>query len=85
MPVYVHAHGMEVSPLEELAGDPSGNAIQGIGGACTGVLGYVVFRVQIEGIPSYDEEQVVLVMEDDTKFGHRVPIILGMPTLHRVV
>ena len=34
---------------------------------------------------SYDEEQVALVMEDETKFGHKVPIILGMPTIHRVV
>ena len=49
------------------------------------MLGYVVFRVQIEGMKSYDEEQVALVMEDETKFGHRVPIILGTPTIHRVV
>ena len=76
---------MVVGPLEELAGDPSGNAIQGIGGVRTGMLSYVVFRVQIEGIPSYDKEQVALVIQDDTKFGHRVPIILGMPTIHRVV
>ena len=85
MLVYAHAHGMVVGPLEELAGDPSGNAIQGIGGAWKGALGYVVFRVQIEGILSYDEEQVALVIEDDTKFGHLVPIILGMLTQHRVV
>ena len=50
---------------------------------CT--LGYVVFCVQIEGMKSYDEEHVALVIVDDTKFGHRVPIILGTPTIHRVV
>ena len=62
-----------------------GTPSRGSGGARTGALGYIMFRVQIEGIPSYDEEQVALVMEDGTKFGHQVPIILGTPTLHRVV
>ena len=45
----------------------------------------MVFRVQIEGIPSYDEEQVALVVEDGTTFGQKVPVLLGMPTQHRVV
>ena len=49
------------------------------------MLGYVLFHVQIEGMKSYNEEQVALVMEDETKFGHRVPIILGTPTIHQVV
>ena len=46
------------------------------------MLCYVVFCIQIEGMKSYDEEQVALVVVDETKFGHRVPIILGMPTIH---
>ena len=45
----------------------------------------MVFRIQIEGMKSYDEEQVALVMSDETKFGHKVPIILGTPTIHRVI
>ena len=61
------------------------NLIQGIGGCQTGTLGYVVFCVQIEGMKSYNEEQVALVVADETKFGHRVPIILGTPTIHRVI
>ena len=56
-----------------------------MGGCRTSVLGYVVFRVQIEGMKSYEEEQVTLVVVDDTKFGHRVPIILGTPTIHQVL
>ena len=56
-----------------------------MGGCQTGVLGYVVSCIQIEGMKSYDEEQVALVMVDETKFGHRVLIILGTPTIHRVV
>ena len=84
-PAYAHEHDMVIGSLQELAGDPSGNLIQGMGGCQTGVLGYVVFHIQIEGMKSYDEEQVALVVADDTKFGHRVPIILGMPTIHRVI
>ena len=49
------------------------------------MLSYVVFCIQIEGMKSYNEEQVALVVVDETKFGHRVPIILGTPTIHRVV
>ena len=81
-PAYAHEHDMVIGSLQELAGNPSGNLIQGMGGCQTGALGYVVFRVQIEGMKSYDEEQVALVVVDDTKFGHRVPIILGTPTIH---
>ena len=84
-PAYAHEHDMVIGSLQELASDPSGNLIQGMGGCWTGVLGYVVFHVQIEGMKSYNEEQVALVVADDTKFGHRVLIILGMLTIHRVV
>ena len=84
-PAYAHEHNMVIGLLEELASDPSGNLIQGMGGCQTGALGYVVFHVQIEGMKSYDEEQVALVMADETKFGHRVPIILGTLTTHQVI
>ena len=85
MPAYAHEHDMVIGSLQELAGNPSGNLIQRMGGCWTSVLGYVVFHVQIEGIKSYDEQQVALVIADDTKFGHRVLIILGTPTIHRVI
>ena len=58
MPVYAKAYDLVVSLLEELAGNLTGHPIQGIGGVHTRAIGYVVFRVQIEGIPSYNEEQV---------------------------
>ena len=75
-----------LDPFEELAGNPSGQPIQGIRGVCTGVIRYVVFHVQIEGIPSYDEEQVALVVDDSVvAFTQKVPVILSTPTLHQVV
>ena len=84
-PAYAKSLDLVVRPLEELAGDLTGRPIQGIRGVCTGAIWYVVFHVQIEGIPSYDEEQVALVVDDSSYFTRKVPVILGTPTLHRVV
>ena len=84
-PAYAKSLDLVVRPLEELAGDPTGRPIQGIGGVHTGAIGYVVFHAQIEGIPSYDKEQVALVVDDSSYFTRKVPVILGTPTLHRVV
>ena len=68
-----------------MAGDATGKAFQGIRGTCTSALRYLVFQVQIEGIPSYDEEQVTLVIQDSSSFSKKVSVILGMPILHRVI
>ena len=82
---YAKSLDLVVGPLEELAGDPTGRPIQGIGGVRTGAIRYVVFRAQIGGIPSYDKEQVALVVDNSSYFARKVPVILGTPTLHRVV
>ena len=84
-PAYAKSLDLVVGPLEELAGDPTGLPIQGIGGVHTSAIGYVVFHAQIEGILSYDEEQVALVVDDSSYFTRKVHVILGTPTLHRVV
>ena len=82
-PAYAKAHDLVVSPLEELASDPTGHPIQGIEEVHTS--GYVVFWVQIEGISSYNEEQVILVVDDESAFARKVTIILGTPTLHHII
>ena len=48
-------------------------------------IGYVVMRVQIIGISSYDEDQAALMAQRSTEFVHKVPIILGMPTTDRAI
>ena len=45
-------------------------------------IGYVIMGVQIDGISSYDEDQVALVAHSSTEFVHHVPIILGTPTMN---
>ena len=45
-------------------------------------LGYIIINLQVEGIPSYYEEQVALVIPNVTQLGLKVPVILGTPTIH---
>ena len=74
---------MKVRPVNELATNPTSIPVSGIGGF-TQALGYAIINVRIEGIGSYNEEQVVLVIEDVSGLGMRVPVILGTPTIHRL-
>ena len=41
--------------------------------------------MQIPQVPSYDEDQVALIVEDPSLFSRRCPIILGTPTIFRAV
>ena len=74
---------MKVRPVNELATNPTSIPVSGIGGF-TQALGYAIINVRIEGIGSYNEEQVVLMIEDVSGLGMRVPVILGTPTIHRL-
>ena len=80
---YAKVCKMRVGLVHKLATSPQENPIQGIAGN-TNAFGYVVINVQIGGIHSYNEEQVTLVIEDISSLGMRVPVILGMPTIHRL-
>ena len=83
MPEYCRQHKLKVRPVNELATNPTLIQVSGIGGF-TQALGYTIINVRIEGIDSYNEEQVVLVIEDISGLGMRVPVILGTPTIHRL-
>ena len=48
-------------------------------------IGYVIMRVQIDGISGYNEDQVVLMACSSAEFTHHVPIILGTPTTDRAI
>ena len=47
--------------------------------------GFTLMRVQVEGMPHYDEQQVIFVLDDPSGFPARIPVILGTPTINRVV
>ena len=82
-PEYTKVCKMRVGLVHELATSPQEIPIQGIT-RNTNTLSYVVINVQIGGIPSYNEEQVALVLQDISGLGMRVLVILGMPTIHRL-
>ena len=67
-----------MGPLSDL-----GEGLKGVkvhGNTFAGALGYVIVCIRFNEIKGYDEDQVCLVMEDDSKFASRVPMISGMPT-----
>ena len=43
--------------------------INGFGGVYIQPLGYVMIKVQVEGVRGYDEHQVALVKPDSITFG----------------
>ena len=57
----------------------------GLGNAYTRGLGYVIVQVQLDGVQGYDEDQIALVVPDESNFGEQIPIILGTPTISCVV
>ena len=89
MPAYVCQHGLGVRPISEL--DHSLNPFQdrillvGLGGGHVEPAGFTLMRVQIEGLPHYNEQQVVFVLDDPSGFSARIPVILGTPTINRVI
>ena len=83
MPTYVKEHKLKVGPVHNLALHPTAIPISGIGGHTT-ALRYVIINIQIEGMLSYYEEQVALVIPNVTQLGLKVLVILGTPTIHRL-
>ena len=56
-----------------------------LGNAYTWPLGYIIVWVQVDGVQGYDEDQIALVVLDESKFMDWIPIILGTPTISCIV
>ena len=74
---------MEVGLITDLIGTRV--ACVGLGNAYTHMLGYVLVQVQVDGVQSYDKDQIAMVIPDESKFMEQVPIILGTPTISHVM
>ena len=89
MPPYVCQHNLGVHPISELdhSLNPYGDHIPlvGLSGGQAEPLGFTLMRVQIEEMPHYDEYQVLFVLDDPSAFSARIPVILGTPTINRVI
>ena len=82
-PKFVVAHSLDVSPLGDLVDGVLG--INGFEGLFSWPLGYVIIRVQVEGMQGYNEDQVALVIPDPTAFGSQVPVTLGTLTIKWII
>ena len=54
-------------------------------GTWTHPLGFVILRVQVKEIAGYDEDEVFLVVPDESEFSRHVPIVIGNCTLGRIM
>ena len=82
-PNYVKNHSLEMGPITDLIG--ARVTCMGLGNAYTQPLGYVIVWVQVDGVQGYDEDQIALVILDESKFKEWIPIILGTPTISHVM
>ena len=84
-PEFVRERGLGVGSIQDLSGHNGCIPLSGLGGKITEPLGYVMFRVQIPHMPSYDEDQVALVVVEDSHFLKKCQVVLGTPTINRAV
>ena len=83
MPKYIIDHSLQVGPITNLVG--SKVTCMGLGNAYTRLLGYITIQIQVDGVWGYDKDQIALVILDLSNFVTRIPVILGTPTISRVV
>ena len=81
-PEFVRDRGLEVGSIQDLNDHNGCIPLSGLGGRITEPLGYVILRVQIPYMPSYDEDQVALVVMEDSSFLRRCQVILGTPMIN---
>ena len=74
-PTFMQQYGFPILPLEDLVDHPLN--LVGLGRKCTSPLRFVILHVQVWEIAGYDEDDVFLMVPDESKFGHRVPLVIG--------
>ena len=76
---------MDIGPVCQVSLVNGTMSVNGFGGLFSQPLGYIIIRVQVEGVWGYDEDQVALVIPDPTDFGSQVPVILGTLTINQII
>ena len=82
-PNYVKNHLLEIGLITDLIGTKV--ACVGLGKAYTQSLGYFIVWVKVDGVQGYDEDQIALVVLDESKFAEWIPVILGTPTISHIM
>ena len=74
---YARMLDLPMGPLSDLR-----EGLQGVkvpGNTFAGALRYVIVHVRFDEIKGFHKDQVCLVMENNSKFASRVPVIVGIP------
>ena len=66
MPNYVKDHLLEMGQITDLIG--ARVTCMGLGNAYSHLLGYVIVWAQVDRVQGYDEDQIALVILDESKF-----------------
>ena len=82
-PEFIKACSLDINSLSDLVDSMVG--INGFGGLFSWSLGYVVIRVQVEGVRGYEENQMALIVPDSMKFWSGVWVTLGTPTINQII
>ena len=82
-PSYVKSHSLGMGLITNLIGRRV--TYIGLENAYTQPLGYIIVKVQVDGVQGYNEDQIALVVLDLLNFAERIPIILGTPTISCIV
>ena len=69
--------GLEVGSIQDLNSHNGYIPLSGLGGKITEPFGYVILWVQIPNVPSYDEDQVALVVPENSHFLKNARSYLG--------
>ena len=80
---YMKSHLLEMGPITKLISWRV--TCMGLGNAYTQPLGYIIVKVQVDGVQGYNEDQMALVVLDLLNFAERIPIILGTPTISCII
>ena len=84
-PEFIQDRGLDVGAIQDLNQHNGCIPLSGLGGRVTEPLGYVMLRVQIPYVQSYDEDQVALVVSEDSNFLRKCQVMLGTPTINRAI
>ena len=84
IPAYAQERGMDIMSLDYLAQETGGSIplIRGLGGISVEPIGFMM-NVKVPGVQGCDEDQITIVMDDPGMM--EWPVILGTPTLYRVM
>ena len=79
-PEFVEACSLDISPLSNLVNGTV--RVNGFGGLFSWPLGYIVIRLEVEGVQGCDKDQVALVTPDPADFGSQLPVTFSTLTIN---